>query len=57
MLEYTLGGRNIAEVLAMPVAEAEEFFADGEAKTPAAHKILDRLADVGPGLPHASASR
>ena len=49
VLEYTLGGRNIAEVLAMPVAEAEEFFADGEAATPAAHKILDRLADVGLG--------
>jgi excinuclease UvrABC ATPase subunit len=49
VLEYTLGGRNIAEVLAMPVAEAEEFFGDGEARTPAAHKILDRLADVGLG--------
>ncbi len=49
VLEYTLGGRNIAEVLAMPVAEAEEFFGDGEAKTPAAHTVLDRLADVGLG--------
>ncbi len=49
VLEYTLGGRNIAEVLAMPVAEAAEFFGDGEAATPAAHKILDRLADVGLG--------
>ncbi|GFJ95739.1 hypothetical protein Prum_093810 [Phytohabitans rumicis] len=49
VLEYTLGGRNIAEVLAMSVTEAEEFFGDGEAKTPAAHKILDRLADVGLG--------
>ena len=49
VLEYTLGGRNIAEVLAMSVAQAEEFFADGAAKTPAAHKILDRLADVGLG--------
>ena len=49
VLEYTLGGRNIAEVLAMPVTEATEFFADGEAATPAAHKILDRLADVGLG--------
>jgi excinuclease UvrABC ATPase subunit len=48
VLEYTLGGRNIAEVLAMSVAEAEEFF-DGDARTPAAHKILDRLADVGLG--------
>jgi excinuclease UvrABC ATPase subunit len=49
VLEYTLGGRNIAEVLAMSVAEAEEFFEDGQARTPAAHKILDRLADVGLG--------
>jgi excinuclease UvrABC ATPase subunit len=49
VLEYTLGGRNIAEVLAMPVTEAKEFFNDGEAHTPAAHKILDRLADVGLG--------
>ncbi|TJZ78515.1 excinuclease ABC subunit UvrA [Rhodococcus oryzae] len=49
VLEYTLGGRNIAEVLAMPVAEAEEFFGGGEAKIAAAHKILQRLADVGLG--------
>ncbi|MEH1099878.1 excinuclease ABC subunit UvrA [Micromonospora sp. CPCC 205561] len=49
VLEYTLGGRNIAEVLAMPVAEAEEFFASGEARIPAAHTILTRLADVGLG--------
>ena len=49
VLEYTLGGKNIAEVLAMPVTEAEAFFADGDAKVPAAHKILDRLADVGLG--------
>ncbi|SDF23259.1 Excinuclease UvrABC ATPase subunit [Blastococcus aurantiacus] len=49
VLEYTLGGRNIAEVLAMSVAEAEQFFAAGEAKVPAAHTILDRLADVGLG--------
>ena len=44
-----LGGRDISEVLAMSVTEAEEFFGDGEAQTPAAHKILDRLADVGLG--------
>ncbi|WP_309229479.1 MULTISPECIES: excinuclease ABC subunit UvrA [unclassified Blastococcus] len=49
VLEYTLGGRNIAEVLAMSVAEAEEFFGAGEAKVPAAHAVLDRLADVGLG--------
>src|SRR6476619_250948 len=49
VLEYTLGGRNIAEVLAMSVTEAAEFFGDGEAATPAARKVLDRLADVGLG--------
>jgi excinuclease ABC A subunit len=49
VLEYTLGGRNIAEVLAMPVTQAQEFFGDGEARTPAAHTILGRLADVGLG--------
>ena len=49
VLEYKLGGRDISEMLAMSVTEAEEFFADGEANVPAAHKILDRLADVGLG--------
>ncbi|MFE5710777.1 ATP-binding cassette domain-containing protein [Streptomyces sp. NPDC056501] len=49
VLEYHLGGRDISEVLAMSVTEAEEFFGDGEARTPAAHKILERLADVGLG--------
>ncbi|MEU3616965.1 excinuclease ABC subunit UvrA [Streptomyces sp. NPDC006872] len=49
VLEYRLGGRDISEVLAMSVGEAEEFFAAGEAATPAAHRILDRLADVGLG--------
>ncbi|MBT2369272.1 excinuclease ABC subunit UvrA [Streptomyces sp. ISL-10] len=49
VLEYHLGGRDISEVLAMSVAEAEEFFGAGEARTPAAHRILDRLADVGLG--------
>lgn len=49
VLEYTLGGRNIADVLAMSVTEAEAFFDNGEARTPAAHRILDRLADVGLG--------
>lgn len=49
VLEYTLGGRNIADVLAMPVEEAEEFFGAGDARTPAAHAILHRLADVGLG--------
>src|SRR4051794_10315915 len=46
VLEYHLGGRNISEVLGMPVSEAEEFFGAGEARIPAAHAILGRLADV-----------
>jgi excinuclease UvrABC ATPase subunit len=49
VLEYHLGGRDISEVLAMSVTEAEEFFGAGEASTPGAHRILDRLADVGLG--------
>ncbi|MGW1937424.1 ATP-binding cassette domain-containing protein [Streptomyces goshikiensis] len=49
VLEYRLGGRDISEVLAMSVTEAEEFFGAGEAATPAAHRILGRLADVGLG--------
>ncbi|MFB7588571.1 ATP-binding cassette domain-containing protein [Streptomyces sp. NPDC056169] len=49
VLEYHLGGKDISEVLAMSVTEAEEFFGDGDARTPAAHKILERLADVGLG--------
>ncbi len=49
VLDYHLGGRDISEVLAMPVAEALEFFGSGAAHTPAAHTILGRLADVGLG--------
>jgi excinuclease UvrABC ATPase subunit len=49
VLEYRFGGKDISEVLAMPVAEALAFFGDGEAALPAAHKILQRLADVGLG--------
>ncbi|MFD0423151.1 ATP-binding cassette domain-containing protein [Streptomyces parvus] len=50
VLDYHLGGRDISEVLAMSVTEAEEFFGtSGEAPLPAAHKILDRLVDVGLG--------
>jgi excinuclease UvrABC ATPase subunit len=49
VLDYRFGGRDISEVLAMPVTEAGEFFADGEAVLPAAGKILDRLSDVGLG--------
>ncbi len=52
VLEYLFGGRNIADVLAMSVSEAAEFFGEGDARTPAAHKILDRLADVGLGYLH-----
>jgi excinuclease UvrABC ATPase subunit len=49
VLDYKLGGKDISEVLAMSVAEATGFFADGKAKTPAAHAILERLSDVGLG--------
>jgi excinuclease UvrABC ATPase subunit len=49
VLEYKLGGRDISEVLAMSVGEAAKLFGEGEAKLPAAEKILDRLADVGLG--------
>ncbi|MDT5207980.1 MAG: hypothetical protein QOF67_395, partial [Mycobacterium sp.] len=49
VLEYTFGGRDISQVLAMSVTEAEEFFGDGDTKVPAAHAILVRLADVGLG--------
>lgn len=49
VLEYTFGGKDISQVLAMPVAEAVEFFGSGEARIVAAHKILTRLDDVGLG--------
>ena len=49
VLEYHLGGRDISEVLAMSAIEAEAFFGDGDAATPAAHTILHRLVDVGLG--------
>ena len=49
VLEYRFGGRDISEVLGMSVAEAHAFFGAGEARTPAAHRILERLADVGLG--------
>ena len=49
VLDYHFGGRDISEVLAMSVTEAKEFFGAGEARTPAAHAILDGLADVGLG--------
>jgi excinuclease UvrABC ATPase subunit len=49
VLAYKLGGRDIAEVLAMPVTEALEFFAGGESRVPAAHAILGRVADTGLG--------
>ena len=49
VLDYRLGGRNIAEVLDLPVADAVGFFGAGPARTPAAHAILQRMADVGLG--------
>jgi excinuclease UvrABC ATPase subunit len=49
VLQYELGGKDISEVLAMPVTEAEVFFGAGDAHTPAAHKILEGLVDVGLG--------
>jgi excinuclease UvrABC ATPase subunit len=49
VLKYKFGGKDISEVLAMSVAEAEQFFGDGRAEIPAAHRILQRLADVGLG--------
>jgi excinuclease UvrABC ATPase subunit len=49
VLKHQLGGRNISEVLGLSVTDAERFFADGTAKTPAAHAILARLVDVGLG--------
>jgi excinuclease UvrABC ATPase subunit len=49
VLKYKLGGKDISEVLAMSVTDAEEFFGDGQGNTPAAHKILNNLVDVGLG--------
>ena len=49
VLEYELGGKNIAEVLSLSMDEAKAFFGEGEAKIPAAHKLLERLVDVGLG--------
>jgi excinuclease ABC A subunit len=49
VLEYRLGGKNIAEVLDLPVDDAAAFFGAGQAQTPAAHAILQRMADVGLG--------
>ncbi|ANN18112.1 daunorubicin resistance protein DrrC [Amycolatopsis orientalis] len=49
VLEYTFGGKNISEALAMPVSEAEVFFGEGEGRIPSAHAILSRLNDVGLG--------
>ncbi len=49
VLDYTLGGLNIADVLDLPVAKARAFFSSGEGKVPAAAAILERLDDVGLG--------
>src|SRR5687767_2649686 len=49
VLKFKLGGRDISEVFAMSVTEAEKFFGSGKAATPAAHTVLERLVDVGLG--------
>jgi excinuclease UvrABC ATPase subunit len=49
VLDYRLGGLNIAEVLDLSVQDAAGFFGSGDARTPAAHTILQRMADVGLG--------
>lgn len=49
VLEYQLSGRDISEVMSMPVTEAEEFFGEGDARSPAAHKVLTRMSAVGLG--------
>ncbi|WP_256842591.1 ATP-binding cassette domain-containing protein [Ornithinimicrobium cryptoxanthini] len=49
VLEFHLGGRDISQVLEMSVVQAEAFFGEGDARTPAAHKILQRMVDVGLG--------
>lgn len=49
VLEYQLGGKNISEVLSLSMEEAKAFFAEGETSIPAAHRILERLVDVGLG--------
>jgi excinuclease UvrABC ATPase subunit len=49
VLDYRLGGLNIADVLDFSVEEAVGFFGDRKARTPAAHAILERMADVGLG--------
>ena len=49
VLDYKLGGLDITEVLALPVAQARDFFASGDAKIPAVAGILSRLDDVGLG--------
>jgi excinuclease UvrABC ATPase subunit len=49
VLEYRFGGKDVSEVLAMSVEQAQAFFGEGEARLPAASRVLDRLADVGLG--------
>ncbi len=48
VLSYRLGGRNIAEVLDLPVSEALDFFGH-DAPVPPARTILERLESVGLG--------
>ena len=49
VLQYTFGGRDISEVLALSVDEAADFFGAGPAAVPAARVVLGHLADVGLG--------
>nr|WP_279672323.1 excinuclease ABC subunit UvrA [Flexivirga meconopsidis] len=49
VLDYTFGGKDISQVLAMSAEEAERFFGDGDGRLPAAHRIAERLVDVGLG--------
>ncbi len=49
VLDYRLGGKDISEVLAMPVDEARVIFGEGPSAVPAAQRVLERLADVGLG--------
>ncbi|MCK9250878.1 MAG: excinuclease ABC subunit UvrA [Solirubrobacteraceae bacterium] len=49
VLEHRFAGKDIAQVLEMPVAEARAFFGDGDGRVPAAHKVLVWLEDVGLG--------
>ena len=49
VLGYTLGGKNIADVLELPAEQAAEYFTAKESKVAAAAKICDTLVSVGLG--------